>query len=423
MMDFLALSPRLVTWIITAIAVTGVIVRPFDLMEAIWPVIAVVVLLALGLISPGTALTGIAKGTDVYLFLTGMMLLAEAARHEGLFDWLAALATTHAKGSPKKLFLLTYIVGTVVTVFLSNDATAVVLTPAVAAAVKAADAKQPLPYLLVCAFVANAASFVLPISNPANLVIYGSAMPPLLQWVPRYLLPSILSISATYAFLLWTQRNAFDQAIAKDVTMPVLSGGGRTAALGIAATAVALLTASALDIRLGLPTCIAGAITAAIVMIRDPRKALPTIRGVSWGILPLVAALFALVEALVSTGVIATISGFLRMGAERSEIWAGWAAGLSVALASNLANNLPVGLVAGSAIQDAHAPARITSAVLIGVDVGPNLSVTGSLATILWLNALRRDGHHIGAMKFLKIGAFVMPPALLLAIGVALLFN
>jgi hypothetical protein len=116
--------------------------------------------------------------------------------------------------------------------------------------------------------------------------------------------------------------------------------------------------------------------------------------------------------------VIATISGFLRMGAERSEIWAGWAAGLSVALASNLANNLPVGLVAGSAIQDAHAPARITSAVLIGVDVGPNLSVTGSLATILWLNALRRDGHHIGAMKFLKIGASVMPPALLLAIGV-----
>ena len=50
--------------------------------------------------------------------------------------------------------------------------------------------KQPLPYLLICAFIANAASFVLPISNPANLVIYGSHMPPLLQWLPRYLLPS-----------------------------------------------------------------------------------------------------------------------------------------------------------------------------------------------------------------------------------------
>ena len=108
-----------------------------------------------------------------------MMLLAEIAREEGLFDWLAAVATSHASGSPRRLFLLIYGVGTVVTIFLSNDATAVVLTPAVAAAVKAAKAKEPLPYLLICAFIANAASFVLPISNPANLVIYGSRMPPL----------------------------------------------------------------------------------------------------------------------------------------------------------------------------------------------------------------------------------------------------
>jgi arsenical pump membrane protein len=104
-------------------------------------------------------------------------------------------------------------------------------------------------------------------------------------------------------------------------------------------------------------------------------------------------------------------------------VWAGWCAGLAVTAASNLANNLPIGLIAGSAVQDAHAPAKVTSAVLIGVDIGPNLSVTGSLATILWLTALRRDGHHVGAMKFLRIGALVMPAALLLAIGAALLFN
>jgi len=71
-----------------------------------------------------------------------------------------------------------------VTVFLSSDATAVVLTPAVAAVVKAAKAKQPLPYLFIGAFIANAASFVLPISNPANLVIYGRHMQPLLHWLP-----------------------------------------------------------------------------------------------------------------------------------------------------------------------------------------------------------------------------------------------
>ena len=187
-----------------------------------------------------------------------MMLLAETAREEKLFDWLAAVAAKRARGSATRLFLLVYGVGTVVTIFLSNDATAVVLTPAVAAAVKTAKAKNPLPYLLICAFIANAASFVLPISNPANLVIYGSHMPPLLQWLPRFALPSLLSIVATYAVLRWTQREALRQDIESEVAVPELSGGGKTAALGIAATALALLASSFADIQLGLPTAIAG---------------------------------------------------------------------------------------------------------------------------------------------------------------------
>ncbi len=112
-----------------------------------WAVGGAILLLACGLISPAEGLTGINRGTDVYLFLTGMMLLAETAREENLFDWLEAHATNMAKGSGNRLFLLMYITGTLVTVFLSNDATAVVLTPAVIAATKAAKVKNPLPYL------------------------------------------------------------------------------------------------------------------------------------------------------------------------------------------------------------------------------------------------------------------------------------
>src|ERR1700729_4083419 len=193
-------------YVIAALATAGVILRPFRVTEAIWAVAGAAVLVALGLLSIPGALAGVAKGGDVYLFLFGMMLLAEIAREEGLFAWLAAVATSHAKGSARRLFLLTYGVGTIVTIFLSNDATAVVLTPAVAAAVHTAKAEQPLPYLLICASIANAASFVLPISNPANLVIYGSHMPPLLQWLPRYALASVLSIVATYVVLRLTQR-------------------------------------------------------------------------------------------------------------------------------------------------------------------------------------------------------------------------
>jgi arsenical pump membrane protein len=122
---------HIATWCLAAFAILGVIVRPRGLPEAIWPVLAAVALLLCRLISFPDAGAAVLKGVDVYLFLIGMMILAEVARHESLFDWLAAFAVKCAKGSPARLFILVYIVGTVVTVFLSNDATAVVLTLAV----------------------------------------------------------------------------------------------------------------------------------------------------------------------------------------------------------------------------------------------------------------------------------------------------
>ena len=414
----------LAIWVISALATAGVITRPFAWPEAIWAVLGASALVTLGLIAPEVAWTGVLKGRDVYLFLTGMMLLGETARHECLFDWLAAVATKRAAGSPTRLFLLIYAVGTIVTVFLSNDATAVVLTPAVAAAVRTAKVKNPLPYLLICAFIANAASFVLPISNPANLVIYGSRMPPLLEWLPRFALPSVLSIAATYVVLRLTQRRALAaDTLERVVAVPALSGNGKLAAAGIGLTAAVLLASSGFDIELGLPTAICGLLTAMAVLIRKRASPWLTVKDISWGVLPLVAGLFVLVEALDRTGLIGRIALLLHDEAQRSAATTAWGAGLILALASNLINNLPAGLIAGTAVEAANVPGHVTSAVLIGVDLGPNLSVTGSLATILWLSALRREGQRVSAWAFLKLGVLVTPPALLLAIAATLLFD
>jgi len=79
------------TWAIAALATSGVILRPWRLQEAVWALAGAALLVVLGLLPLGAAWRGIAKGADVYLLLTGMMLLAEVARKEGLFDWLAAL--------------------------------------------------------------------------------------------------------------------------------------------------------------------------------------------------------------------------------------------------------------------------------------------------------------------------------------------
>jgi arsenical pump membrane protein len=138
-------------------------------------------------------------------------------------------------------------------------------------------------------------------------------------------------------------------------------------------------------------------------------------------VLPLVAALFVLVEMLDHTGVITTLATTLRRATEHNELaTAGWA-GAVIAFGSNLMNNLPAGLIASSTVMQAQSPERVIDALLIGVDLGPNLSITGSLATILWLNAIRREGEDVSFLKFLEVGALVMVPALVLALGARLL--
>ena len=410
-------------WAIAALATAGVIVRPFNWPEFIWAVAGAALLVILGLLPVADAWHGIAAGTDVYLFLTGMMLLSELAREQGLFDWLAAGAARLARGSAQRLFTLVFGVGTIVTIFLSNDATAVVLTPAVAAVVEAAESPNPLPYLFICAFIANAASFVLPISNPANLVIYGSHMPPLLQWLRQFALPASLCILATYVVLRLTQRTALRQEISRDVARVELTPGGRMAAYGIIATALVLLASSALDLPLGLPTFLAGCGTAVLTLWRARGTPWRVLRNISWGVLPLVAGLFVLVTALQRTGVTRDLAGLLGGLVQHSTTLATWASGIVLAVTCNLVNNLPAGLVAGRVIEIAQVPDPVRSAVLIGVDIGPNLSITGSLATILWLTALRREGQRVSAWAFLKLGVLVMPPALLLAIAAAIMFG
>jgi len=411
----------LLAWSIIILATAGVIIRPFRLPEATWAMAGAVALVLLGLLPAADALNGMRKGLDVYLFLIGMMLIAELAQSEGLFDYLATLAVEHARGSPQRLFLLVYAVGTLVTVLLSNDATAIVLTPAVYAATRAAGA-APLPYLFVCAFIANAASFVLPISNPANLVVFGARMPHLLDWLRQFALPSLASIAVTYVVLYLTQRSALnEERLASRVPeAPRLSHGGKLTAVGIGAIAVILIGASALDLQLGLPTFVCGLITAAAVLALSRQSPWPVVKRMSWSVIPLVAGLFVMVEALIRIGAIGQLSAALHDMVAQSVPRTAWAVGLITALADNIANNLPVGLVAGSVAASDHLPRPVVGAMLIGVDLGPNLSVTGSLATILWLVALRRQKIDVSAWRFLKIGALVTPLALLAALAAAI---
>jgi arsenical pump membrane protein len=344
-----------------------------------------------------------------------MMLLAELAREEGVFDWVADIAVHHARGSASRLFSWVYVVGIVVTVLLSNDATAVVLTPAVLAAVRRAKV-EPRPHLLACALIANAASFVLPIANPANLVVYGAQLPALAHWLRMFLLPSVASIVATFVCLRLLCRKELAGTAAPVGERYRLQAAGRMALAGIGVACAGLLVSSALNVQLGAPTFGAGVLTLLLVASRDGHAPKNALRNVAWGVLPLVAGLFMIVEALNRAGMMRLTKAALTWLAAAPDGVGKFCGGFGIALLSNGMNNLPAGLAAGTALRQMGQHGLLAHAVMIGVDLGPNLSVTGSLATILWLIALRREDAEITGWEFLKVGLVAMPVALGLAL-------
>ena len=402
-------------WLISLVSIALVLIRPKGLAEAWWAAAGALLLVVCRLLSPQLAAHAVTRGLDVYLFLTGMMIMSELARREGVFDWVASHAVRASGGSRSRLFIIIYSVGVIVTVFLSNDATAVVLTPAVLAAVRTAEA-EPLPYLLICAFIANAASFVLPISNPANLVVYSGGMPSLARWLLTFGLPSLASILVTFLILRWLSNKLLQGEMNVNVEQRTLSSSGKLTLYGIGFLAMTLLTASAFDVDLGAPACAAGFLVAIAVSLRDHSTPKDIAKEISWSVLPLVAGLFVIVEAMNTAGALGAAVHALDTLKPWPPIAASLSSGFGIAVISNLMNNLPSGLISGAAVKAAHATGPLRNAILIGVDLGPNLSVTGSLATILWLIAIRREGQQVSFWRFLKWGILVMPPALALAI-------
>ncbi|GAC1422710.1 MAG: arsenic transporter [Candidatus Velthaea sp.] len=395
------------TWLIAALTLAAILVRPFRVNEAVWAVLGAVLLVALRLVPVSDAAHAVVRGLDVYCFLIGMMAIAEFANAEGVFAWLAARAVAASGGSRARLFALVYGVGILTTAFFSNDATIVVLTPAVIDAVRRLDV-EPLPYLYACALIANAASFLLPISNPSNLLVFANHMPPLAQWLRFLLIPSVVAISLTFAVLfLVCRRDLRGIAQTDDRSRPLAPAWYATLTLVLAA--LVLMVVSSLGGPLGYATLGVAVIATLVAFIARRGAPLTIVRGMSWPIVPLTAALFVVVAALDRAG---ALNATRELFSRTSPFVAGWVVGL----ACNAVNNLPVGLNVGEAIVALHPPAQAAYAALVGVNLGPNFTTNGSLATILWLAIVRRANIAVTPLGFLRIGLLCTPLALTAAL-------
>ena len=374
-------------------------------------------MLALGVWTPQQALGQLADSADVLLFFVGLGIASTTADHAGLFQATAHLAGRAAHGNQRRLLVAVFAIGVVVTVVLSNDATALLLTP-VAFAAATRLGLNPRPYVFACALVANAASFVLPVSNPANLLILARTPLSFEAFVVRLLLPSVLALGATLLGLMWVFRDDLRPAYA-DLPASGLGLTSRTRAslIGVGALGAMYVVGAAAGWPLGRVAIVG----AALIVVLDARVAgwapRQLLRDVPWGLLGVVVGLLLLVGGADQAGLFTPLVGAIDSAASLGPtgvpvVVAG------MALLANLVNNLPGALVAATALSLLPASAdrsNLIAAVIVGVDLGPNLTTIGSLATMLWLLLLRRRGLEVSALEYLRVGCLVTLPALVLA--------
>ncbi|HET7560143.1 MAG TPA: ArsB/NhaD family transporter [Limnochordia bacterium] len=356
----------------------------------------------------------------VLTFLAGMLLVSAVAERGGVFAFAAGAAARAARGSARLALALLFTLGTLITIIFSLDTTAVVLTPLVATFVRAA-ALDPLPFVLATIYAANMSSLLLPVSNLTNLLAQGAIGARFWTFTGRMALPELAVAGGCLALLLIVFRRPLQSGFAA-AAAPVapLDGFGRATLVGLAAVVAGIGLAPLARLPLWLPAVVGGAGLALLALARRRLSAGELRREVAWGVLPFAFGLFITVGSALAGGLgaLALTAAAHVAGPTGFTDLLGVAA--ASALGANLVNNLPMYLLTQGALVGAAAPPAGLYAALIGVNVGPNLSVVGSLATLLALGLYARRGLTVTPGAFLRHGLVFVP--VLLLVGVAALW-
>lgn len=404
-----------------------IMLHPRNLSEAWTACGGALLVLVGGFVTPAQALGVLVQQWNVFGFFLGLMIIAAVADHGGFFDAVAYSAARAANGSGLRLYLAVFAIGTVITAVLSNDATALILTPIVYTLVMRLRLKV-LPFMFACTFVADTASFLLPVSNPINILVLSSFGGTLGEFLRFLLLPSLFCIAVNIAVFVVVFR--------RDVTMrydlALLDAPMRTPAQqqffrfvvgGLVLIAAGYVLGSVFLIPLSFV-----ALGGAVVLLAGAAgygqfDARWVGRDISWSIFGFIGGMFIVVQAVENVGLTAAFGDWLLGGATTSPLWSVLRVTVGTALGANVINNVPMTIVMVSALrsQPALDPALHTGVVyatIFGADVGPNLTTVGSLATILWLLILRRKGLDVSSFQYFKLGLCVVP---LMVLGGALL--
>ena len=371
---------------------------------------AAVLVVALGAISAGDAWEEAERLGPVVGFLAAVLVLAHFCAVEGLFTACGAWLARRAAGRPRRLLTSVFGLASVITAVLSLDATVVLLTPVVFATANQLMVRAK-PHVYACAHLSNTASLLLPVSNLTNLLAFTASGLSFTRFAALMALPWLLAIGAEYLVMrrffaadLPAREASEETGPAPEVPMFAL--------VTVAATLAGFVVASAVGVEPAW-VAFAGALVLAVrALARRQAGPVEVVRAAAPGFLAFVLALGVVVRGVVDNGLGDALGHVLPSGSGLLALL-GFAA--VAALLANLINNLPA-VLALAPLAAPVGPGAVL-AVLLGVNIGPNLTYAGSLATLLWRRVVHGHEERVDVGEFTRLGLLTVPAALLASVG------
>ncbi|HET9720517.1 MAG TPA: SLC13 family permease [Solirubrobacteraceae bacterium] len=403
--------------VILAVTLASAIVRPRGLPEWLSAAAGCLLLVAVGAVSVPAARSAAGGLASTVAFLAALLVLSEGCRRQQVFETLGSYMGSATEGRPQRLFALVFASSTAVTVILGLDPTVVLLTP-IALITAARLRAEPKPSVYACAHLANSASLLLPVSNLTNLLAFHNSRLSFTHFAAVMALPWAVAVAVEWLVL----RRAFASELR------ILDGGSRSSgtrveiprqslyALAILAlTLIGFMASSTLGIA-PLWIAVAGAVLVTLPALRhQPLKVSRDLVVASQpGFLVFVLGLGVIVRAAADSGLRSAVVNLLPAGATLPDLLL---VALIAAAAANLLNNLPATLILAPVAAGLGLGPLL--AVLVGVNIGPNLTYGGSLATLLWRRIVHPGAVVVELGEFTRLGVLTVLPALPLSAAAA----
>ena len=395
------------------------VIRPRGWPEAVAAVPAAVILIAAGAIPAGGAATEARQLGPVIGFLAAILVLAHLCDDDGLFRACGGWMARASAGSPRRLLAQVFLIAAVTTAVLSLDATVVLLTPVVFATAARLDVRAR-PHVYACTHLANSASLLLPVSNLTNLLAFAASGLAFGHFAALMAVPWLAAIGVEYAVFgrfFASDLNAGDARRGRDRAGRDRADPERDSGLPVFTLIVVALTlagfagASAAGVNPAWAAFAGAAVLAARALARRRVAPVALARAADLPFLLFVLGLGIVVKAVTDNGLGRALAPLLPGGTSLPALLA--TAALAAALA-NVCNNLPAVLVLLPLAAPSGAGAVL--AVLLGVNIGPNLTYTGSLATLLWRRILQHHGSAPDLGEFTRLGLLTVPAGLVLGV-------